>query len=209
MLLAARAAILAPLAILLTALASTSSLVGLLPEVAWTLWILMGVCLALLPALLARETPLPAAAFVVVPVLAASAYGASRLDWLRVLKDFGVAEPDALRWARLGLGALALVVLWTLHAADFALRLRLRATERGIDAAQANAATGRSARESAKAAAIALAGAAGLLGVGLLGLQLSSLLPTERGALLAPLLAAALLVSAAAWLAQGEKQADG
>lgn len=202
-LLAARAPILAGLALVLALLGASSSLLRLLPEGPWMLWLLAGSTLALLPALLARDTPLPAAALVVVPALAAASYGASRLDWLRVLKDFGVAEPDALRWMRLALGALALLLLWALHATDLALRLRHRAVERGIDPAQASAAALRSAQESAKAALVALAGAAGLLAVGLLGLQLASVLPTERAALLAPLVAAALLVAAAAWLARG------
>lgn len=204
----ARAPILLALVALLTLLATTSSLTRLLPEGPWPIWFLLGSAALLLPALLARDTPLPAAALVVVPVLAAASYGASRLDWLRVLKDFGVAEAGAMHLPRLGLAALALLLLWTLHATDLAVRMRLRAIERGIAPAEAAEAALRSARASALAGGLALAGAAGLLAVGVAGLQLSAVFPSERAALAAPLLAAGLLVAAALWLARGERAGD-
>lgn len=201
----ARAPVLLALVALLAVLATMSSLTRLLPEGAWPLWFLLGFALALLPALLARDTPLPAAALVVVPTLAAASYGASRLDWLRVLKDFGVAETSAAHLPRLGLAALALLLLWLLHAVDLPVRMRLRAIERGIAPAQATQAALRSARETVLAACLAFAGAAGLFAVGLVGLQLAPAFPSERAALAAPLAAAGLLVAAALWLARGAR----
>lgn len=168
-------------------------------------WLLAGIVLALLPALLARATPLPAAAIVTIPILILGAYGASRLDWLRVLKDFGVAEASPIHALRLVLSALAILLLWTLHATDTAARLRQRAIERGIDETQARAAATQTLRRTTQAGALALAATTGLLLIGILGLQLGAILPTERAALAAPLTAAALLVVAALYLARGRE----
>ena len=202
----ARAPALAALALVLALLLGRSSLARPLPfaleGIAW-LWLLAALVLALAPALLARETALPAAAFVTVPALAASAYGASRLDWLRLLKDFGVTEAAPVDLARLALAALALGLLWALHAADLAARLRERALERGIERAQANDAARRSLARNARALGLALAGAAGLLVVALVGMRVGDLVPTERGAFVVPLLAAGLLLLAAVYLARG------
>jgi hypothetical protein len=204
-----RAPIVLALALALTAVAVRSSLAQLLPFDITSLpgvgWLFLAILAALVPALAARTTPLPAAAVVTVPVLVAASYGASRLDWLRVLKDFGVAEPGALDPVRLALAVLALALLWTLHAADMAMRFRLRAVERGIDEAQARAAASRTVRRNAQAGALAIAGALGLLLVGILGLQVSAWIPTERAALAAPLVAAAALVAAALYLARGAR----
>lgn len=205
--LAVRAPMLLGLAVVLTLLLARSSLTRMLPFAVGGIvlaWILVALALLLIPALLTRDTPLLAAALVVVPVLATSAYGASRLDWLRVLKDFGVAEDTAIDAARIALGAAALLLLWALHAVDLAARMRTRAVERGIDAAQADAASTRIMLRCAQSGAIALVGAGGLLIVGLVGLQLGSLLPTGRAAFVVPLLAAALLVGAAIHLARSE-----
>lgn len=208
----ARAPILALLALVLTLLVMRSSLASLLPfDVARfpaPLYVFAALALALVPAWLARETPLSATAAVVVPVLVVSSYGASRLDWLRLLKDFGVAETAVIDPLRLALAALALVLLWTLHAVDLAQRLRRRAIERGIEPAQASLGARRTLRRNAEAGAIAVAGAGGLLAVGIIGLQLARALPTQRAALVAPLVAAALLVAAAVWLARGRAETE-
>ena len=206
--LAVRAPIVLALVVVLALLLARSSLTRMLPfaigGIVW-LWLLVALLVALLPALLARDTPLGAAALVVVPSLAVSSYGASRLDWLRLLKDFGVAEEHAVEWARLSLGALALALLWALHAVDTGSRLRERAVERGIDPAQAGAARRRVLVRSSQALGVALAGAAGLLALALLGIQLGEALPTERGAFVVPLVAAALLAGAALYLARGAR----
>lgn len=210
LLLGVRAAVLVPLVGILTALLVGSSLTGLLPFplLGLPLVALAGiVLLAFLPALLARGSPLPAAAFVTVPALAASSYGASRLDWLRLLKDFGVSEANPWSPLRLALGAIAVTLLLTLHLVDYSLRLRARAIERGIDERQAGAAASRAARRNGIALAVAVLGAAGLLGVALAGLQLGKLVPTERGAFVVPLVAAALLVGAALLLARPRRAA--
>lgn len=208
--LVARTPLLVALALVLAIVGASSSLAKLLPFDVTAfpagLWLFLSILAALVPAWLARGTPLPAAAFVVVPILAAGAYGASRLDWLRVLKDFDVAEPSAIAPRRLILAALALVLLWALHASDVALRLRDGAVARGIEAPQASAASRQSVRRSAEAGGLALAGSAGLLLVGIAGLALSRLIPTGRGALVAPLLAAAILVGAATWIARDRKE---
>ena len=203
-----RLPLVAGLALVLALLLARSSLARLLPfsvgGIVWA-WLILGLFAALLPALFARDTPLPAAAVVTVPALAVASYGASRLDWLRVLKDFGVAETGAIDFARLALGALALVLLWMLHALDLSTRLKLRAIERGIEAPQATSAGARALTRSAQALGLALAGAAGLLVVALVGIQIGAVVPTERGAFVVPLVAAALLVGAAVYLARGEK----
>lgn len=208
--LAARAPFTVALAIVLGFLLSRSSLTRMLPfatdGIVW-IWIVLALALALAPALVARDTPLPATALVVVPTLAASSYGASRLDWLRVLKDFGVAEGSPVDFLRLLVAALALVLAWALHAVDLSVRLRERAIERGIARPQAQAAARRSLSRSVEALGLALAGAAGLLVVALVGVQIGRFVPTERGAFVVPLLAAALLAGAAVYLARGQKTA--
>ena len=200
------------LALVLTGVALRSSLARMLPfplaAFPALAWLFLGIVVAFVPALLARDTPLPAAAAITVPILAAGSYGASRLDWLRVLKDFGVSETSVIDAIRLLLAALALTLLWALHAADLATRMRARAVERGIDAGQAGEAAARTLRRNAEAAGIAMAGSAGLLVVGLGGVALGNALPTERAALVAPLLAAGILVAAGIYLARsaGAKQ---
>ena len=202
-----RAPFVLALALVLTFLGAGSTLAKLLPIDLATfpgaLWLFLALVAALTPAWLAREAPLPYAALAVVPVLAAGAYGASRLDWLRVLKDFDVAEENALSPLRLALGVVALALLWALHAADLAMRLRERAVERGIEAEQAAAASQRVVRRSAEASGIALAGTLGLVLVGIGGIYLGTIVPTERAALVAPLVAALVLVAAAVWVARG------
>lgn len=206
-----RAPFIAALAVLLALVSSQSTLATFLPlDIATfpgAVWLVLAILLALVPAWSARDTPLPAAALITVPLLAAGAYGASRLDWLRVLKDFDVTEPNAISFVRLALSALAVLALWGLHASDIAIRLRDRAIERGIARSQAAAASRRSMKRAAQAAGLALAGASGLLVIGIGGLWLAQLIPTERGALVAPLLATALLVAAALWLARGRETA--
>lgn len=204
-LLAARAPFVLALAAVLALLLARSSLARMLPFALTgvaSLWLALAIAAALLPALLARDSPAPAAAFVTVPALAVAAYGASRLDWLRLLKDFGVAEARPIDPARLLLGALALALLWGLHAADTATRLRERAVERGIARAEADRASRRVLLRTGQALALALAGALGLLGLALVGVSLGDLVPTERGAFVVPLAAAALLVGAAVYLAR-------
>lgn len=209
-LLLARAAFLLALVVVLALLLARSSLTRMLPfaigGVVW-LWLMLALAVALLPSLLARDSPLPAAAFVVVPALATASYGASRLDWLRLLKDFGVAEADPIDPARLMLGALALALLWGLHAVDTATRLRDRAIERGIEPAQANAARGRVLMRTGQALGLAALGAMGLLVLALLGTSLGNAVSTERGAFVVPLVAAALLVGAAVYLARRDPAA--
>lgn len=203
----ARAPFVLALALLLTLVLARSSLGRLVPFDFATppvfAYVFLALVAALAPALFARRAPLPAAALVAVPVLAVGAYGASRLDWLRLLKDFGVEEPGAIDPLRLAFSALALLALWALHAADVSVRLRVRAIERGIDPQDARTAARISIKRSAQAAGLAFAGAAGLLVVGLVGVVVGNVIPTQRGALVVPLLAAALLAAAAFWLTRG------
>lgn len=200
------------LAVLILLLVRSSSLLTLVPvDIPGSLFLGAGLALALLlllPAVFAGGSPLPATLAVLVPVLALSSYGASRLDWLRVLKDFGVAEAATVMPMRLALALGALLLAWAMHATDLAMRLRWRALERGIPAPQAQAATGASLRRTATTAALALAGTLALLGIALAAGLLSTVLPVSRAAFAAPLIAAALLVGAALWLAGGARDAD-
>lgn len=209
-LLAARAPLIVGLVVVLALLLARSSLTRMLPfgigGVVW-LWLMIALAIALLPALLARDSPLPAAALLVVPSLAVASYGASRLDWLRLLKDFGVAEAGPMDAARLLLGAAALALLWALHAVDTATRLRDRAVERGIERPQADAARGRVLMRSGQALGVATLGAIGLLVLALVGTTIGNAISTERGAFVVPLFAAALLVAAAIYLARREPTA--
>lgn len=190
------------LALLLVLLARTSSLLRLVPfDVSGALFLAGGLGLAfllLLPALLAAGSPLPATLAVIVPTLALAAYGSSRLDWLRVLKDFGVAEGAPLQPLRFGLALGILLLAWALHAVDLAFRLRWRGMDRGIPPVQAKAATLVSLRRTAATAGLAFAGTLALLVVALGASLLSGVLPVSRAAFLAPLLAAGLLVAVAA-----------
>lgn len=209
-LLAARAPFVLGLVVVLALLLARSSLTRMLPfaigGIVW-LWLILALAVALLPALIARDSPLPAAGFLVVPSLAVASYGASRLDWLRLLKDFGVAEAGPIDPARLLLGALALGLLWALHAIDTATRLRDRAIERGIERPQADAARGRVLMRSGQALGLATLGALGLLVLALVGTTIGNAISTERGAFVVPLLAAGLLVGAAIYLARREPAA--
>lgn len=186
---------------LLLLMSSLTRFVPLPPSfVGWLLGTL-GVLVLLAPALLARGSPLPAALAVVVPTLAAASYGASRLDWLRTLKDFGLEEDEGLLLPRMGLALLALLLAWLLHATDVASRLRWRSEARGILPAQARAAQKASLRRGLLHAGLALGGtllAGGLLlGSAILGPRL---LPVGKMAFVAPLLAALLLAAAALFL---------
>lgn len=198
---------LALLALLGAALLSVSSLQRMLPLAPplplrlLVLW--LALLAAFVPALLARGSPLPATLAVLVPVLVAASYSASRLDWLRTLKNFHLVDDAGPDLLRLALGALALLLAWGLHALDTAFRLRWRSRERGILPGQARAAFRVSLRRSGLAAAQALAGATGLALLVLLASWLGPrVLPVERMAFLAPL-AAALLLAVAALLLVG------
>lgn len=161
-----RAPLIALLAALLLALGLQSSLLRLVPAdlgaFPLNLLVYAGLVLLLLPALLTRGSPLPASIAVSLPIVTLAAYGESKLDWLRTLKDFGVAEAGGSSFPRLVLAVLVLVLLWTLHAVDFALRLRWRALERGVPPDQANGAAIASLGRSAAAGGFALAATAGL-----------------------------------------------
>lgn len=202
-----RAPMLLALAGLLALLAMGSSLVrlvALLPSAPTPLasWVAAALVLAFLPALLVRGSPLGAALAVAVPVLVLSAYGAGRIDWLRVLKDFGVQEEGALDLARLALGALALALAWALHVVDTALRLRVRSEERGIAPDEARAGSALVLRAGAGAGGVALACAAGLALLGMAGLAIGAIAPATKAAFVAPVLAALLLAGAGVWLAR-------
>lgn len=195
------------LAILGAILLAGSSLARLLPfrlEGATMAYVALALLAALTPAVLARASPLPATLAILVPLLAVASYGAGRLDWLRLLKDFGVAETAPLQPLRLGLGLVALLLAWAMHAADLALRLRERSLARGATGEVATTATRVALVRSAQAAALATLGAAALVVVAIGGALLARVLPVERAAFVAPLLAALLLAAAGAWLARGK-----
>lgn len=213
-----RAPLLVAFALLLLWLLSTSSLLRLLPfaPTPWPVgaWALGALLLALLPALLVTASPLPALLGVAVPVVFLASYANSRLDWLRILKDFGVADPGGVSLARVGLALAVLLAAWAIHAIDLAMRLRWRSLARGIPAGDADAAAQASARASATAAAFAFAGAAGLAVVALLAQRVPlDALTGGRAALVAPLLAGLLVAAAAVGLVverrrQKEKAAE-
>lgn len=200
-----RALPLLALAALLGALVARSSLVRLLPLAPGVVLALAagGIALGLLPALLAARSPLPASLAVVVPIVAAAAYDQSRLDWLRLLKDFGVARPGDPDWARLATSLAALLLAWSAHALDAATRLRRSAVERGIAPDEARAAGRLVLRRGFGAAGLALAGAAvvGLLALGAQRLDVGAMLG-GRAAIVVPLVAV-LLVAVAAMLVVG------
>lgn len=173
------------------------------PPPVWAL--LVGLLLLYAPALLTRRSPLPAALAVLVPVIAAASYDQSRLDWLRLLKDFGVTDTTGAgpSVVRVALSLLALLLVWALHVADHATRLRLRALERGLDAREARAASRLALRVGARRAALAL-GATLLLCaiVAAASFAQADRLLAGRAALVAPLVAAVLVAGAAVLLAR-------
>lgn len=205
-----RAPLLAGLGALLMALLARSSLLAILPPALLPL-LFVGVVVGLLPALLASRSPLPGALVVTVPVLAVAAYDQSRLDWLRLLKDFGVAgaasaPPD---WLRVALSGGALLVAWSSHAVDTALRLRWSATERGVVAREANAAMGAVLARCALLALLALVGTAlvGTLAVATQRLDLSVVLGGQTS-LVVPIVAVGLVALAAALVVGRDAPAD-
>ncbi len=207
-----RAPFLALLALLLMLLGLRSSLLRLVPLDlgAFPLNALLFAALALLllPALLARGSPLPLATAVALPVVTLSAYGESKLDWLRTLKDFGVAETGGTSFARLGLALAVLVLLWALHATDFAARLRWRALSRGIPEEQANGAALASLARSGAATLFALAVTA-LLGAAVFwSAALGDVLGLAGLAFVVPLAATALVGIGGYVLVRGARSSE-
>lgn len=204
---------LVPLAAALVGLVAQSSLLGLGPVAPFLFvaYAAAGILLALLPALLAPSSPLPATLAVIVPVLAVASYDQSRLDWLRLLKDYGVAAPGLPNALRLALGAAALLLAWGLHVVDGALRLKASAQARGFPEGEARGAAKVARRAGARLAGVALLGTAGvgLLAIGAAQLDAAALLG-GRASLVAPLLAVALVALAAVLLwtdrARGEAE---
>jgi hypothetical protein len=208
----ARAGPIALLAVLLATLVGSSSLLDLLPF-AWTPFPLGAyaagaLLLALLPSLLSARSPVPAALAIVVPILALAAYDESHLDWLRTLKNFGVTHPGAVGLARLALSFAALVLVWALHAADTAARLRASAIERGIPPAQARAAARASLRRTVAIGAAAAGASALIAGAALLAQRIDArLLLGGRASAAVPLVAIALVAGATLLVAAGRKEA--
>lgn len=208
-----RLVLLAPLAGALLGLLAMSSLLRLwpLPPTLLLAYAGAGVALGLVPALLANGSTLPGTLAVTVPVLAAAAYDQSRLDWLRLLKDYGVAAPGTPDLLRLALGVAALLLAWGLHVVDTSLRLQWSAQDRGFPDAQARAAARRVRAEGARVAGLALAGTIALGGLAVLAarLDLTAVLG-GRASLVAPLLAVGLLAFAAVllWVERGRRAGD-
>lgn len=207
-LLATRAVPLAALALLSTVLLLGSTLWALLPTRPPGALVLALVALLYVPALLTRATPLPATLAVLVPVLAAGSYGQSRLDWLRLLKDFDVTQqdptPDVLRMV---LSLVALLLVWALHVVDHATRLRAHALQRGVDPREADGAARLVVRVGALRALVALAATLLLaLVAGAAWLARAERLLAGRAALLAPLVAALLIAGGALALARHERK---
>jgi hypothetical protein len=158
--------------------------------------------IAFLPALLVRGSPLAPTLAVTIPMLVLSTYGAGRIDWLRVLKDFGVQESTVMDLPRLGLCALALALAWGIHVLDMALRLRTRSTERGISPEQVAPAAWLVARAGVTATGIATLCTVGVALLAYGAIALGALAPASKAAFIAPVLAALLLAGAGVWLAR-------
>ncbi|MEA3202333.1 MAG: hypothetical protein QOE90_3761 [Thermoplasmata archaeon] len=201
-----RVPLLAALVVLLDLLALRSSLLRLVPaDLAappWAFALFGGLALLLLPALLMRGSPLPAAVAIALPVVTLADYGENKLDWLRTLKDFGVVEGAGPSLPRLALALAVLALLWALHAGDFAWRLRERALARGIRPDEANGAALASLLRSAAAGGFALAVT---LAVGALVLGAAALgdLGLGSAAFIVPLAATALVGIAGYLLVKG------
>lgn len=202
----ARVPLLVALAFVLAVVALQSSLLRLVPVdlAAWpfNLLVFLGMLALLAPAAFSRGSPLPLAASVAVPVVMLGAYGESKLDWLRTLKDFGVAE-DGTSVPRLLWAAAALALLWALHVADFAWRLRERALARGIPAEHAEAASAAVVRRSLAAGGFALGVTALVAVVVLYGAALGALVDLGGFAFVVPLLATALVAIGAFVVVRG------
>jgi len=202
----ARAPLLVALAFVLSFLVLGSSLTRLVPLdlAAWpfNLLVFLVVLGLLAPALLARGSPLPLAVAVALPLVTLAAYGESKLDWLRTLKDFGVSE-GGVSAPRLMLALLALALLWALHAIDFALRLRERALSRGVPEVQASLAFWMSVKRSGAAAGFALGVTALLAVLVLAAAALGDRFDLGAFAFVVPLVATALVVAGAVVLIRG------
>lgn len=207
-LLVPRLALLLPLLLVLVALVMRSSLLRLVgaPGVLVLGYVAGGLALALLPSLLASASPLPGTMAVIVPVLALASYDQSRLDWLRLLKDYEVAEPGAPSLVRLALALAALLLAWALHIMDASLRIRWSAEERQIPEGQGRVASRVVRAAGARAAGLALAGTAlaGLLALAASRLD-AALILGGRASLVAPLAAVALLAASAIALWRGRR----
>lgn len=207
-----RAPLLVAHAALLTALVASSSLLRLFPLPPGFLVAAAGLVLAaaLVPAALTRSTPVPAVLAITVPVLAIASYDQSRLDWLRLLKDYGIVAHGAEDWARFGLEAATLALVWALHVADHALRLRWDAVARGVPEAQARAAARVAMGAGGRVLGAALLGAAalGALAWGAAQVVDANLVLGGRAAIVAPLLAVGILAAAAIVLAKGSEDSS-
>lgn len=199
------------LAGVLVALLAQSSLLRLLPfaPAAFVAYGAVAIVLGLVPALVAQRSPLPAILAVAVPVIALSAYDQSRLDWLRLLRDFGVSQPGLPAWGRVALSAGALLLAWAAHALDHAARLRWSAIERGIAIEQAAAARSLALRRAAWVGAVALLGTALVASIAVaLSPADAGLLFGGRASLLAPLLAVGLIAAAAVLVAGARAEGE-
>lgn len=201
------------LAALLALLLLGSSLTRLLPigvaPLPWGAWAWLALAALLLPACLARGSPLPAALAVTIPALALALYGDSRLDWLKTLKDFGVTD-SGTSFTRVGLCLAALVLVWAIHVLDHAARLRASAESRGVPAGQARVAQRVALRRGASVGAAALGATLVLGALAFLAAEIGPLvLPVGKVAFVAPLLAAGLLALASFLVAGRRNAADG
>lgn len=207
--LALRAPFLLLLALLLTRLVFQSSLLKLLDVPISPVWVFLLVAAALVPALLASASPLPATLAVAVPVILASSYGASRLEWLKTLREFHLADAGLVAPDRLVVAVLALGLAWGMHVLDHGERLAASARERGIAAPEATAARAIVWSRGARAGGIALGIALvlGLLAIIATGI-LPAFVPAEGVSFIAPLAAATLLGVGALILLGVRKRGD-
>lgn len=203
-----RLPILAALAGVLIALVSQSTLLVIIPGPALVIAIGM-IALGMLVPLFAPRSPLPGVLGVTVPVLAIAAYDQTQLDWLRLLKDFGVSRPSGPNWARLALSLVALLLAWASHAADLALRLRRSAAQRGVPRGQSARASWLSVRRTTTVAVWAALGTVLIGGAAFAaqGANVSALFGSQAS-LFVPLLAVGLIALAAILVAGGRASQD-
>jgi hypothetical protein len=203
----ARLPILLALALVLLVLGLQSSLLRLiaidLAQPPAIFVVFAGILVALLPALFARGTPLPAAIGLTLPIVTLADYGENKLDWLRTLKNFGVQDAAGASLPRLLLALAALILLAALHATDFAVRLRARGIERGIPRAQATQVATASLVRGAAAIGFALGVTVVLGALVLYAAGFGETLQLGSASFLVPLLATALVAIGGFLLVRG------
>jgi len=202
----ARALVAIPLAFLLAWLGTTSSLFALSPvavDLAQARLVILAVMAAVLVGVtFVRSSPTAIHLALAIPTFAAASYGANALDWLRLLKDFGIQSSERFDTSRYLLMVATLAIIWLGHVSDEAIRGWLRDEERGVPRADRVGLARARARDGGVTLVLALGATAATATAILVGRQVGEWGGMSGATVLIPVVAAVTLVGVGVWLAR-------